>query len=198
MSACGGARIRRIETPLGGEVARELRAGERVEIFGDIYAARDAAHARLVAGLEAGEKPPIDLRGCILYYVGPTPPRPGRVIGSAGPTTASRMDPYVVPLLARGVTGMIGKGPRSPEVLEALVCHGAVYLAATGGAGALLADRIRAAEVIAWPELGPEALRRLRVEGFPAVVAADSRGSDLYALGPKRYRQERQSREVGR
>ncbi len=183
----------RLETPLDPGVATALRAGDRVRIYGDIYAARDAAHARMLELMERGEALPLDLEGAVIYYVGPTPPRPGRVIGAAGPTTSSRMDPYVDALLSRGLRGMIGKGARSPEVLEALAHYGAVYFAATGGAGALLSRAIRSEDVVAWPELGPEALRRLGVEGFPAVVAADSHGGDLYTSGPERYRSRRPS-----
>ncbi|MFP4199860.1 MAG: Fe-S-containing hydro-lyase [Clostridia bacterium] len=179
---------RKIETPLDEETARSLRAGDRVEIFGEIYAARDAAHDRLLQLLARGEMLPFDIEGAVIYYVGPTPARPGKVIGAAGPTTSSRMDPYVEDLLARGLRGMIGKGPRSEEVMEALGRHGAVYFAATGGAGALLSRAIVAQEIVAWEDLGPEALRRLDVRAFPAVVAADSCGGDLYRSGPKRYR----------
>ncbi len=180
--------VLRLNTPLDGETARELRIGDRVELFGDIYAARDAAHKRMVELLAVGEDLPFDIRGAVIYYVGPTPPRPGRPIGAAGPTTSSRMDPYTETLLERGLRGMIGKGPRSQDVVQALARHGAVYFAATGGAGALLADTIVESEVVAWPELGPEALRRFSVEGFPAVVAVDAAGGDLYRIGPERYR----------
>ncbi|MFO7942412.1 MAG: Fe-S-containing hydro-lyase [Bacillota bacterium] len=189
--------VRKLETPLDEETVRSLRAGERVEIFGEIFAARDAAHERMLKLLDSGEELPFDIRGAIIYYVGPTPPGPGRVIGAAGPTTSSRMDPYVPDLLGRGLRGMIGKGPRSPEVVDALAQHGAVYFAATGGAGALLSRAIVAQEVVAWGDLGPEALRRLSVRAFPAVVAADSRGGDLYRSGPKEYR-ARHAREKNR
>lgn len=179
---------RRIRAPFDDATARSLRAGERVLISGVLLAARDAAHKRLVALLEAGAPLPVDLDGQVVYYVGPSPARPGRVIGSAGPTTAGRMDAYTPRLLDAGLRGMIGKGYRSPRVVDAMVAHGAPYLAAIGGAGALIARSIRNYTVLAWPELGPEALAAMEVEDFPAIVVIDSMGNDQYALGQRPYR----------
>ncbi len=179
---------RRIRAPYDDATARSLRAGERVLISGVLLAARDAAHKRLVALLEAGAPLPVDLDGQVVYYVGPSPARPGRVIGSAGPTTAGRMDAYTPRLLDAGLRGMIGKGYRSPRVVDAMVAHGAPYLAAIGGAGALIARSIRSYTVLAWPELGPEALAAMEVEDFPAIVVIDSMGNDQYALGQRPYR----------
>jgi len=178
----------RLTTPLSQRDVESLHAGDRVLLSGTIYTARDAAHARLIALLNEGKPLPFPVEGQVLYYVGPTPPRPGQPIGSAGPTTSGRMDPYTPALLAAGLRGMIGKGSRSAEVREAMVRHGAVYFAATGGAGALLAKRIRSAEVVAWEDLGPEAVRRLVVEDFPLVVIDDVHGHDLYEEGAARYR----------
>jgi fumarate hydratase subunit beta len=178
----------RLTTPLSRADVEALRAGDRVVLSGTVYTARDAAHARLIALLNEGRPLPFALEGQVIYYVGPTPPRPGQPIGSAGPTTSGRMDPYTPALLAAGLRGMIGKGSRSPEVREAMARHGAVYFAATGGAGALLARRIRSAEVVAWEDLGPEAVRRLVVEDFPLVVIDDVRGHDLYEEGAARHR----------
>ncbi len=179
---------RRIRAPFDDATARSLRAGERVLISGVLLAARDAAHKRLVALLDAGAPLPVDLDGQVVYYVGPSPARPGRVIGSAGPTTAGRMDAYTPRLLDAGLRGMIGKGYRSPRVVDARVAHGAPYLAAIGGAGALIARSIRSYTVLAWPELGPEALAAMEVEDFPAIVVIDSMGNDQYALGQRPYR----------
>ncbi len=179
---------RALQLPLREEVARSLKLGEVLRLSGVIYTARDAAHKRMVAGLEAGEGLPVDLKDEILYYVGPTPPKPGQVIGSAGPTTSGRMDAWAPGLIARGLRGMIGKGPRSAAVVEACQEHGAVYLAATGGAGALLARSIRAAEVVAYEDLGTEAIRRLEVKDFPVVVVNDCHGGDLYRSGRERFR----------
>jgi len=173
--------LKHLRTPLTDEAVAELRAGDRVAISGILYAARDATHRAMVEALEGGEELPVDLRGQVIYYMGPTPARPGRVLGAAGPTTASRMDPYTPRLLDEGLKGMIGKGRRGPEVVEAIAEHGAVYFAAIGGAGALLSGRIKKAEVAAYPDLGPEALLRLEVEEFPAVVAVDSKGGDVYS-----------------
>lgn len=172
-----------INPPLNDAEARALKAGDEVLITGVIYTARDAAHRRLVSLLERGEELPLDLEGQIIYYTGPTPPPPGRATGSAGPTTSSRMDFYTPPLLECGLKAVIGKGDRSDGVIEALKRHGAVYLAAVGGAGALLAERISAAEAILYPELGPEAVYRLEAADFPAIVAIDSHGADLYRFG---------------
>ena len=172
--------VKHLRAPLCESDVAGLRAGERVLISGVVYAARDAAHERLVELLTRGEDLPVDLKGQIIYYVGPAPGKPGQAIGSAGPTTSGRMDPYTPPLLAYGVKALIGKGGRSPEVRKALIDYKGVYLAATGGAGALLAKRILSAEIAAYHELGPEALRRLVVEDFPATVINDIYGNDLY------------------
>ncbi|MBE3574172.1 MAG: Fe-S-containing hydro-lyase [Firmicutes bacterium] len=176
-----------VHTPLDPETARRLRAGQRVLLRGVVYAARDAAHKRMVEALEQGGSLPFPPEGAVIYYVGPTPAPPGRPIGAAGPTTSGRMDGYAPALLAQGVRGMIGKGYRSPAVKEALRQYGAVYLAATGGAGALLSRCIVQSEVIAYPDLGPEAVLRLEVLDFPAVVVNDAQGGDLYEAGKKQY-----------
>ena len=178
----------RLTTPLSRWDVESLHAGDRVMLSGTVYTARDAAHARLVALLAEGRPLPFPPEGQVIYYVGPTPPRPGAPIGSAGPTTSGRMDPYTPALLNAGIKGMIGKGSRSAEVREAMVRHKAVYFAATGGAGALLARRVRSSEVVAWEDLGPEAVRRLVVEDFPLVVVNDVFGSDLYEDGAAHYR----------
>jgi Tartrate dehydratase beta subunit/Fumarate hydratase class I, C-terminal domain len=177
----------RIETPLTDEIVERLRAGDRVLISGVIYTARDAAHKRMVEALQRGEPPPFDLKGQIIYYVGPTPPKPGQVIGSAGPTTAIRMDKYVEHLLKLGLKGMIGKGYRSPQVKELLVKYKAVYFAAVGGVAVLLARAIKSSEVIAYEDLGTEAIRRLVVEDFPVIVANDIYGGDIFEEGRRRF-----------
>lgn len=174
-----------ISAPLSEKAARALTAGTPVLISGRIYAARDAAHKRLVAALDRGEPLPFDVRGAIIYYVGPTPGAPGQVVGAAGPTTSYRMDAYAPRLVALGLRGMIGKGDRSPAVVEAMKAHGAVYFAATGGAGALLAKCITAARVVAYEDLGPEALREMTVKDFPAIVAIAASGKSLYP--PRRH-----------
>lgn len=176
-----------ITTPLDGATIAVLHAGDRVFITGVIYTARDAAHKRMVEALERGEPLPIPLEGQVIYYMGPSPARPGRPIGSAGPTTSGRMDSYVAALLACGLKGMIGKGNRSAAVREAIVQYRAVYMAATGGAGALIARTIKKAEVIAYEDLGAEAVRRLEVENFPAVIINDVYGGDLYEEGKAKY-----------
>ena len=181
----------RLTAPLTDDVVAQLRAGDSVLISGTIYVARDAAHKRLAAALEAGQPLPFDLRGQIVYYMGPSPARPGRPIGSAGPTTSYRMDPYTPALLAAGLKGMIGKGNRSQVVREALQRYRAVYFAGVGGAAALIAQSVRAAEVIAYPELGAEAVRRLEVVDFPAIVINDAYGGDAYETGKAAYRQEK-------
>ncbi|MGB9791777.1 MAG: Fe-S-containing hydro-lyase [Thermacetogeniaceae bacterium] len=178
----------RLDVPFSAETARKLEAGQRLLLSGVIYGARDQAHRRFVEALERGEELPLDLRGQVIYYVGPTPVPPGKACGSAGPTTAGRMDRYTPQLLRYGIRGMIGKGKRSPEVVEAIREHGAVYFAATGGAGALLGRCIREMRVVAYPDLGPEAVYRIVVEDFPVTVAIDSRGKNLYELGPSLYR----------
>lgn len=169
-----------LKPPLTIDDVRALKAGDRVLITGVIYTARDAAHSRLAALIERGEETPVELDGQIIYYVGPAPASPGRAVGSAGPTTSSRMDAYTGAILSRGVRAMIGKGERSPEVAAAIRDSGAVYLAAVGGAGALLAERVIAAEAVAYPELGPEAIYRFDVKDFPAIVVIDVHGGNLY------------------
>jgi len=170
------------------EIIEKLTVGTRVTISGVIYTARDAAHHRLIQALEKGGELPFDLKGQTLYYMGPSPARAGQVIGSAGPTTSQRMDRYTPQLLAAGVKAMIGKGNRSPEVREAIRKYKAVYLVATGGAGALLARTIKRVEVIAYEELGTEAIMRLTVENFPAIVANDIYGEDLFEQGKAKYK----------
>lgn len=169
-----------VRPPLTEAQAWALEAGTEIRFEGVVYAARDAAHRRMIETLDRGEPLPFDLEGAVIYYVGPSPGAPGQVVGAAGPTTSSRMDVYTPRLIERGLRGMIGKGERSAAVVEAMRRHGAVYFAATGGAGALLGRRIVSAEVVAWPDLGPEALRRFVVADFPAIVATDARGRSLY------------------
>ena len=176
-----------LTTPLTREKARELRAGDSCLISGVIYTARDAAHKRLCELLDKGEALPLDVQNSIIYFVGPTPAKPGQAIGSAGPTTSYRMDAYSPALIAQGQTGMIGKGKRGPEVIAAMKEHGAVYFGAIGGCGALLSKCIKKAEVIAYDDLGAEAIRRLEVEDFPAVVIIDSLGNNLYETGRADY-----------
>jgi fumarate hydratase subunit beta len=177
----------KITTPLTDAVVEQLHAGDAVEITGTIYVARDAAHKRMVEALERGEKLPVDLRGQIVYYMGPSPTKPGQVIGSAGPTTSGRMDAYTPRLLEIGLKGMIGKGLRAQPVLDAMKKYKAVYFAATGGAAALIAQRIKKAQVIAYEDLGAEALQELEVEDFPVIVVNDMYGGDAYEEGKKRY-----------
>jgi fumarate hydratase subunit beta len=179
-----------ITSPLDSQVIEKLRAGDQVFINGVIYTARDAAHKRLIEALDRGEEPPFDFRGQTLYYMGPSPAKPGQVIGAAGPTTSGRMDVYSPRLIAAGLKGMIGKGGRSKEVKEAIKEHKAVYFAAIGGAGALIARSIKRAEVIAYEDLGAEAIMRLEVESFPAIVVNDAHGGDLYEEGMAKYRKE--------
>ncbi|MBE0466694.1 MAG: Fe-S-containing hydro-lyase [Candidatus Desulforudis sp.] len=176
-----------ISPPLTDEMVSGLRAGTRVLISGRVFTARDAAHKKMVALLEQGKELPIDLSNQIIYYVGPSPARPGRIIGACGPTTSGRMDSYTPQLLGRGLKGMIGKGFRSPDVIQALQEYRAVYFAAVGGAGALLSGCVRAAEVVAYPELGPEAIHELTVVNFPAIVVNDIYGGDLYREGCRQY-----------
>ena len=179
--------IKRLSVPFTAAEARKLKSGDSVLLSGTIYTARDAAHKRLCELLAAGKALPIDLKNATIYYVGPTPEKDGRPIGSAGPTTAYRMDAYAPVLMEAGVTGMIGKGKRGENVVSAMKKRGAVYFGAIGGTGALLSKCIRAAEALAWPELGAEALLRLEVQELPAIVLIDSLGNDLYELGPRRY-----------
>ncbi len=181
----------KITTPLSDEVIAGLRAGDRVLITGTLYTGRDMAHKYMVEGHQKGEPLPFDLAGQVLYYTGPTPAPPGRPIGSAGPTTSYRMDKYAPFLLDWGLKGMIGKGPRNAEVKEAIRKNKAVYLAAIGGAGALISKSIRKADVIAYPELGTEAVMRLEVVDFPAIVVNDVIGGDLYEQGVKMYGEEK-------
>lgn len=169
-----------ITVPFDKETAKSLKAGDYVYITGVIYTARDAAHKRMDESLNNGDKLPIDIDGNVIYYMGPSPAREGRPIGSAGPTTATRMDKYTPRLLDMGLTGMIGKGKRQPKVKEAIVRNNAVYFAAVGGAGALLSQRILKSDVVAYDDLGTEAIRRLEVENFPVIVVIDSEGNDLY------------------
>lgn len=181
------AEYRTITTPLIKEVTRSLHIGEHVLISGTIYTARDAAHKRMIETLQKGEKLPISLENQILYYVGPSPAKPGHVIGSAGPTTGGRMDSYTSAMLQQGLTGMIGKGKRSAKVLNELKTYGAVYFAAIAGTGALISQHIIKYTVIAYPELGPEALAAMEVKDFPVIVVGDTEGKDFYVEGPKQY-----------
>jgi len=177
----------KINAPMTREEARKLKAGESCLISGVIYTARDAAHKRLCELAAKGEKLPFDVENSIVYFVGPTPAKEGQVIGSAGPTTAYRMDAYSHTLISLGQTGMIGKGKRSDEVVNAMKKHGAVYFGAIGGCGALLSDCIKKCEIIAYEDLGAEAIRRLEVEDFPVVVIIDSEGNNLYETGRREY-----------
>jgi len=182
--------IKEIRTPLSDADVEALQAGDRVRISGVLYTARDAAHGRLFPLIEQGRPLPIDVRGAIIYYTGPSPARPGDVIGSVGPTTASRMDTFTPALLGLGLKGTIGKGYRSRAVKEALRRHKGVYLGAIGGAGAVLSRHVKRVEVVAYEDLGTEAIRRLEVEGFPAIVLYDCHGGDLYEDGQKAYIRE--------
>jgi len=179
---------RRITLPFTDEVVGRLRAGDRLLLSGTLYVARDAAHKRMVEALDRGEPLPFDVRGATIYFMGPSPARPGRPMGAGGPTTASRMDPYSPRLIELGLKAMIGKGSRSRAVRDAMVQHRAVFLGGVGGAGALLSKAVKSAEVIAYDDLGPEALRRLVVEDLPVTVVDDSTGRDLYEEGRARYR----------
>jgi len=176
-----------VKTPLDKETACALQVGVKVMISGVIYVMRDAAHKRLIELMEKGAPLPMELQGQIVYYAGPCPAKPGQVIGSVGPTTSGRMDVYTPALLDKGLMGMIGKGQRSKAVVDSIIKNGAVYFAAIGGAGALLAVSVKEAQVVAFPELGAEAIYRLTVKDFPAIVAIDSRGKDLYVSGKETY-----------
>ena len=178
---------KKITLPLNDEILKDLRAGDNLLLTGVIYVARDAAHKRMVETLAQGKPLPFDIKGATVYYMGPSPARPGRVIGSAGPTTSGRMDAYAPRLMAGGLKGMIGKGLRSKAVKDAMVRHKAVYLGAIGGAGAIISRSIKKAEVIAYEELGAEAIRRLEVEDFPVTVVNDIYGGDLYEEGKAKY-----------
>lgn len=177
----------RIQTPLTSESAKALCSGDEVLLTGFLYTGRDAAHKRMIELLDQGKPLPFELENQIIYYVGPCPASPGRVIGSAGPTTSGRMDAYAPRLLAKGLKGMIGKGLRDEGVVKSVIDHGAVYLGATGGAGALLASCIKSQEIVAFEDLGTEAIRRLWVEDFPCVVIIDAQGRNLYEEGRKKY-----------
>jgi fumarate hydratase subunit beta len=179
--------IKEVSPPLSDADVESLAAGDRVRITGTLYTARDAAHGRLQPLVEAGQPLPIDVRGQIIYYTGPSPARPGDVVGSIGPTTGGRMDSYTPALLARGLKGTIGKGARSQPVKDALARYKGVYFGAIGGAGAVLSRFVKKLEVVAYEDLGTEAIRRLEVEGFPAIVINDCRGGDLYQDGMKQY-----------
>ena len=185
-----------ITLPLTKELAKTLHAGDKVLLTGTIYTSRDAGHKRMCEALARGEKLPFDPTDATIYYVGPTPAKPGQAIGSAGPTTSYRMDAYSPALLRQGLTGMIGKGKRSEAVIEAIRACGAVYFGATGGCGALLSQCIKKAEVIAYPDLGPEAVRRLYVENFPVTVIIDSEGNNLYEIGRQNYLNSMRQREA--
>lgn len=177
----------KLTTPLTPEAARELKAGDSCLISGVIYTARDAAHKRLCELVVLGKELPLDVKDSIIYFVGPTPAKPGEVIGSAGPTTSYRMDAYSPTLIELGLTGMIGKGKRGPEVIEAMKKHGAVYFGAIGGCGALLAGCVKKCETVAYEDLGAESIKRLEVEDFPATVVIDSAGNNLYETGRANY-----------
>ncbi len=179
--------MKEIRTPLTPQVIDELKAGDEVLLTGVIYTARDVVHQRLCALIEKGEPLPIELKGNLIYFAGPTPTPPGRPVGSAGPTTSGRMDAFSPTLIRHGLSGMIGKGNRSKEVVDAMKEKGAVYFAAIGGAGALIAQRITASEVVAYEDLGPEAIYRMTVEALPLIVAIDRKGGNLYESGPAAY-----------
>jgi fumarate hydratase subunit beta len=177
-----------LETPLDNSTIEKLKAGDKVRISGVLYTARDAAHKRLIEMIESGKDLPFDVKGQLLYYVGPTPAKPGQVIGSAGPTTSYRMDTYAPTLIKMGLKGTIGKGGRSKEVIEAMKMYKAVYFAAVGGAAALIAKTIKKVEIIAFEDLGTEAIRKMEVEHFPAIVINDTKGGDLYNIGRETYK----------
>lgn len=181
---------RHINVPFDADIVKELKAGDYVYLTGTIYTARDAAHKRMYEALQNGETLPFDIEGNVIYYMGPSPAREGRPIGSAGPTTASRMDKYAPDLLDLGLKGMIGKGKRSKAVVDAIVRNGAVYFAAVGGAGAILSKCIKKSTVIAYDDLGTEAIRELEVENLPVVVVIDSEGNNLYETAIKEYCRE--------
>ena len=184
------AQAKSLKTPLTNDDLKDLKIGDKVMLTGPIYSARDAAHKRIVDLIDKNEKLPFDLKGAAVYYVGPAPAKPGKPIGSAGPTTSYRMDAFAPKLMELGLKGMIGKGNRGTEVVEAMKKYKAIYFGATGGAGALLARSIKKAETIAWEDLGPEAIQRMEVEDFPVVVINDTKGNDLYVEGAKKYRKD--------
>lgn len=187
----------RLNLPLTLEDRLKLRAGDSVRLSGVLYTARDAAHLRLYEALERGEALPLSLQGETIYYVGPCPAPPGKIIGSAGPTTSGRMDRYTPRLLQEGLSAMIGKGERSSEVIEAIVRHKAIYFATLGGAGVLISRTVQKMELVAYPDLGPEAIYRLEVRDFPAVVVIDTFGNDLYCEGRKPYRKQGKNQALG-
>ncbi|MFZ1948123.1 MAG: Fe-S-containing hydro-lyase [bacterium] len=182
------AQIKTLKTPLTNDDLKDLHVGDKVVLSGPIYSARDAAHKRIVELIDKNQKLPFELQGAAVYYVGPSPAKPGYAIGSAGPTTSGRMDAYAPLLISKGLKGMIGKGPRSKEVKDAMKQHGAVYFAAVGGAGALISKSITSSEVVAYPELGAEAIRLMEVKDLPLIVAIDMFGNDLYQTGKEAYR----------
>ena len=179
---------REIQLPMSAQTIANLKAGDKILLSGTIYAARDAAHKRFIDALDRGETLPIELASAVVYYMGPSPTRPGDIIGACGPTTSARMDKYTPRLLAEGLRVMMGKGDRSSAVVDAIKQNGAVYLITIGGAGALLSLRVTSCEVVAYPDLGAEAVLKLEVEHFPAVVAVDSQGNDICKIGPAQYR----------
>ena len=179
-----------VRAPLTDDDVAQLRVGDHVKFYGTIYTSRDAAHKRIIAAIDEGKALPYELQGQVIYYVGPTPARPGRVVGSAGPTTSMRLDPYTPPLLERGLKAIIGKGGRGSEVKQALQKHKAVYLIAIGGAGALLSKTIKQLDVIAYEDLGTESVKKLEVDGFPAIVCCDMYGGDLLLEGKEQYRDQ--------
>ena len=179
---------REIQLPMSNEAISTLKAGDKILFSGTIYAARDAAHKRFVEALDRGDKLPIDLSTAVIYYMGPSPTRPGDIIGACGPTTSARMDKYTPRLIADGLRVMMGKGDRSPVVVDAIKKHGAVYLITIGGAGALLSLKVNNSATVAYPDLGAEAVLKLEVDHFPAVVAVDSQGNDICKIGPAQYR----------
>ncbi len=177
----------KLKTPLLSDALEKLNIGDKVLLNGIIYTARDTAHKRIMQAIGEGKKLPFDLKGQVIYYTGPSPAKPGQIIGSAGPTSSYRMDPFAPKLIELGLKGMIGKGNRSQQVIEAIVKHKAVYFGATGGAGALIARTIKKAEIIAYDDLGPEAIMRLYVEDLPVIVINDTKGNDLYREGINKY-----------
>lgn len=181
------AEIKKITTPLTDDTVRSLKAGDMVAITGVIYTGRDAAHKKLVETIREGKPLPLEIKGQTIYYVGPCPAKPGQALGSCGPTTSGRMDAYAPILLDLGQKGMIGKGPRAQGVIDSMVKNRAVYFAAIGGTGAAIACSVKKAEVVAYPELGPEAIYRLEVEDFPCIVVIDSEGNDQYKIGPAQF-----------
>lgn len=180
-------RTTKLTTPLKENDLKTLRTGDMVLLSGEVYTARDAGHERLVRLIHEGRKPPFDPKGAVIYYVGPTPPHPGMPVGSCGPTTSSRMDAYLDVVLSTGIKATVGKGCRSPEAYDAMRKHGAVYLAAIGGTGALLSGHVTGAEVVAWEDLGTEALQRLTIKDFPVIVAYDLAGNDIFGEGRRKW-----------